>query len=391
LELTFDSSQLLQDAESALTEAVSAGLIDSQHIAILGHSMGSGVALSYGMSHPETAATIAISPTGQAVTPTLPHNLLLMAGRLEPQFASKALDLLSQAGGNNHDFTTGTARQLVIIPNVEHISILFSPTAQRTAVAWLDETFGTQPGATTYTDRRIIWFGLGILGFALLANAGLQFTAQSSQNSINIRPLWLRMISLLAGGIFATILLWLISLLGINLGHILGVLVGGYLLIWFGLAGLISLIILRPHIFRPKINELFKSLLAFACLWLGVGLLGNFVWLPWLLIPYRLWLWIPGSVIVFPWFMAIAEAAKDARFSSQFGWWVFQSVTIILSLYLAIMLIPGLGFIFIILPLVPIMIGLHMLVISSKHGSWAYGLPGAMFIAWLLLAVFPLQ
>jgi hypothetical protein len=37
------------------------------------------------------------------------------------------------------------------------------------------------------------------------------------------------------------------------------------------------------------------------------------------------------------------------------------------------------------------MLGLHMLAISSKHGSWAFALPGAMFLSWLLLAVFPLQ
>jgi len=122
-----------------------------------------------------------------------------------------------------------------------------------------------------------------------------------------------------------------------------------------------------------------------------VGLLGNDVWLPWLLIPRRLWLWIPGAIIIFPWFLAIAQATRQARPLARIGWWLFQSITVILSLYLAILLSPALGFIFIILPLVPVIIGIHALVISPRHGQWAYALSGAMFLSWLLLAVFPLQ
>jgi len=391
LGLSSETNQLLQDAERALSAAELTGMIDTQHVAILGHSMGSGVALSYGIKYPNTSATIAISPTGQPVTPALPHNLLLVAGSLEPQFVSNAEQLFTMAGGGNDDFASGSARQLVVVPNVEHISILFSPTAHTATRTWLDETFGEQPGATNYTDRRFLWFCLGIVGFLFLTNAGLRVISGSSQSALTDKPLWLRLIALLAGGIAATLLLWLLGLLGINLTQILGLLVGGYLLIWFGIAGMVSLMILRPHISRPTVNQLVKTLLALAGLWLGVGFLGNFVWLPWLLIPSRLLLWIPGSVIILSWFFVVGEVTKGSTLSRQIGWWIFQSATIILSLVVAIMLTPGLGFIMIILPVVPVMIGIHMLVISSRHGSWAYALSGAMFIAWLLLAVFPLQ
>ncbi len=390
LELSSDANQLLQDAENALTEAEASGLVDTQHLAILGHSMGSGVALAYGNSHADTSATIAISPGGGTVTTTLPRNLLLMAGSLEAQFASNAERLFSLAGGYNNNFSTGAARQLVIVPHVEHISILFSPTAQKTARDWLDETFGVQPGASDYTDRRILWFVLGIFGSILVANAGLQVLPSSSQAPGDERPFWLRSVALPAGGLLTSILLWSVGLLGIDLSRLLGLLVGGYILVWFGIAGLISLIILRPHIPKPTAAQLVKALLALAALWLGVGLLGNYVWLPWLLIPQRLWLWIPGSIVSLPWFYAVAEVVRGYNLPRQVGWWVVQSVSIILGLALTIVLTPGLGFIFIILPLVPVMIGLHMLVISSRHGAWAYALPGAMFISWLLLAVFPL-
>ncbi|HEX7973113.1 MAG TPA: alpha/beta fold hydrolase, partial [Anaerolineales bacterium] len=43
---------LLADAEQALAEAVRRGLVTGEQVAILGHSMGSGVALAYGQKNP---------------------------------------------------------------------------------------------------------------------------------------------------------------------------------------------------------------------------------------------------------------------------------------------------------------------------------------------------
>jgi pimeloyl-ACP methyl ester carboxylesterase len=386
-----DSDVLLKDAEAALSSAAQTGLVDTQHVAILGHSMGSGVALAYGSVHPDTFATIAVSPVNQTVTPELPHNLLLMAGSLEPQFASNAKQLLALAGGQNTDFSSGTARQLIVVPNVEHISILFSPTAHLTARTWLDETFGPQPGATSYTDRRIIWFGIGILGFIFLSIASVGSLPVSTPEKVTSAPKWLRLVAIISGSLAATLMLWLGSLLGVKLNQLLGLLVGGYIIIWFGIAGVISLLILRPHIYIPRSMEIIKGLVAFAALWLGVGLLGHFVWLPWLLIPARLWLWVPAAIVLLPWFFALGEASKQANWLGRIGWWFYQVVAVIAGFYLAITINPVLGFIFILLPLIPVTMGLHMLAISSKHGSWAFALPGAMFLSWLLLAVFPLQ
>jgi hypothetical protein len=388
---TSQSDNLVQNAESALVGAETTGLIDTHRIAILGHSMGSGVALSYGISHPETYATIAISPVNRSVSPSLPHNLLLMAGSLESQFVGNADQLLNQAGGPGGDLAAGTARELVIVPNVEHISILFSPLAYSTARSWLDSTFGPQPGATDYTDRRIIWFGIGILGFVFLSNAILSVLPTAFQTSIIIKPTWLRLITLLGGSIAASIILWLVSLSGVKISQLLGLIVGGYMLIWYGVAGVISLLILRPHIPKPSLLDLIKGLVAFAALWLGFGLFGQFVWLPWLLIPNRFWLWVPGSIILLPWFISVAQVAQPAKTAGQIGWWLYHTIVVIVGLYLAMTVNPELGFIFIILPLFPIMLGLHALMISPRRGTWPFALSGAMFTAWLLLAVFPLQ
>ena len=389
--LSSESSDLIKNAESALANAETTGMIDYHRVAILGHSMGSGVALSYGSLHPVTFATITISPVSQSVTPTLPHNLLLMAGSLEPQFASNAEQLLVQAGGQGVDFAAGVARKLVIVPNVEHISILFSPVAHSNARAWLDATFGPQLGAANYIDRRVLWFGLGILGIICLSKAILSSLPNTILTKNNPIPRWIGLIAIIAGNFASTGILYLLSLLGVKLNQMMGMLVGGYLLIWFALAGLVSLLIIRPRIYFPKLTEIGKGLLAFAALWLGVGLLGNFIWLPWLLIPPRLLLWVPGSILLVPWFFAAGETTKQSNSSGQVAWWLFQVIVVMAGFFLAIRINPELGFLFIILPLVPVMLALHRLVITSRHGSWAFALSGAMFTSWLLLAVFPLQ
>ena len=162
---------LQANAEVALNAFLDYGYGDLDRVAILGHSMGSGVALAFGQEHPGMAATIAVSPGGTQVTTDLPRNLLLMAGELEPRFVRNAEELLAEAGGSGGDPAAGTARALVVIPGVEHISILFSPTAHAAARDWLDATFGPQPGAREYTDRRVVWYGLGLVGILLLGGA----------------------------------------------------------------------------------------------------------------------------------------------------------------------------------------------------------------------------
>jgi hypothetical protein len=225
----------------------------------------------------------------------------------------------------------------------------------------------------------------------LLGNAGINMLPASSQPKSLSRPLWLQMLSIFFSGIGATIILWLVNLSGIKINQSFGFIVGGYVILWFGIAGIIGLLTLRPVFYKPTLLELGKGLLAFIVLWLGVGLLGNFVWLPWLLIPTRLILWLPSSILLLPWFYAIGNASRESKPIGQLGWWIYQALTIILSLLVAIRINPQLGFLFILLPLVPVIIGMHNLLISSKHGVWAYALSGAMFTAWLILAVFPLQ
>ena len=382
---------LLANAEAALSEAVEKGYGDPDRVAILGHSMGSGVALVFGQQYPGTAATIAVSPVGQSVTPELPRNLLLMAGSLEAPFLRNAEARLAEAGGPGGDPEAGTARKLVTIPGVEHVSILFSPAAHSAARDWLDATFGAQPGAAPYTDRRMIWYGLGVVGALLIGAALAPLVASPAEGRGPARPFWWRLGALASGALGATLALWLVGALGLELGGLLGVQVGGYLVIWFGVAGLLACLLLWTRPPRMSRHDVLGGLLAFAVLWLGVGLLAQLVWLPWLLIPRRLVLWPLGTLLLLPWFLAAGETVQGARLTRRTGWWLAHSAVLTGALFLALRLNPELSFLILILPLFPVILGLHALAAAPQRERWPFALSGALFVSWLLLTVFPLS
>ena len=382
---------LLRNAETALDEAIAQGFGDPSRLAILGHSMGSGVAMSFGQVHPETAATIAVSPVGQSVRPDLPRNLLLLTGSLEAPFIRNAEQRLVEAGGPGGDAIAGTARELVVIPGVEHLSILYSPVAHAAAREWLDATFGGQPGATTYVDRRVIWYLVG-LGGVLLASVTLaSLPAKARPASGNLRSVRRRLIALVLGAVGATLLLRVAAGLGLDLQRLLGLAVGGYLQLWFFVAGLLSLLVLWEPPSLPSRRSAMGGLVVFAALWLGVGLFGESVWLSWMLIPRRLLLWPLGSILLLPWFVAAGQMLCRSGALGRLGWWLAQSTAVAGALILSLQLSPALGFLVLVLPLFPVILGLHALAAGSHRGMWSFALSGALFTSWLLLSVFPLQ
>ena len=129
--------------------------------------MGSGIVMTAGARDSDRfAATIAVSPTGAALTPRSPRNLQLQAGSGEGRFISNAEKLLMDAGGANSNLAQGEGRSFVIVPNVEHITILFSNGSHQAALRWLDATFG-RTHDSHYVDYRIAWYGLHLLGWLI--------------------------------------------------------------------------------------------------------------------------------------------------------------------------------------------------------------------------------
>lgn len=363
--------------------------IDPAQIALLGHSMGSGAVMTAAINSSEQyEATVAVSPTGAAVTRSLPRNLLLMAGSLEPQFLGNARSLLADAGGANEDWAGGLARGLVEVPNVEHITILFSRVAHQAALDWLNHAF-ERPLSEVAADRRMAWFGIHLGGWLLLwlALSPVFSVASAQAQTIMRRRPWY-WLGLPLGALAAALFLFLAGH-AFDVSRLGGLLVGGALGLWFLVLGLVWLLS-GFRLPRPGASEVLWGLLLFAFLSLAFGAMAQITWLSWLLIPERLARWPFVAAAVFPWLLASALAQHRARPVSRFGWWLLQSAVIVAGLGLTIALSPDLFFIFLLLPVLPLLLGLLAIAGAALDRPWAVALGSALFLGWILVAVFPL-
>ena len=386
--LTPDAPVLADELAVATAVLQSQPEIDPTQLAVLGHSMGSGATMQTAVDHGELyRAAVAISPTGADVSPAWPRNFLLMAGSLEAPFVANAQDLLARAGGANPDLSADLGRALVVVPNAEHISILFRWLSHSTALDWLNQVFGVQR-ASDYRDTRIIWYGLHLAGWlvGLLALSPLLPDGRIQRGLGRRRPwYWL---GLVAGVAVGTAVLWLLSQF-FSLAAIGGLAVGGGLGMWFFIVGLVWLLTgfrLTP----PTWPSVAWGAAAFAFLWLAFGLLSQWVWLPWFLIPVRLLRWLPLAVAFFPWLLAAGLVNQGAGGWQRLGWWAWQCAVLVSGLLVMVMLVPDLFFLALVVPVIPVVVGILALAGAAIDDAWANGLGGALFFSWLILAVFPL-
>lgn len=366
---------------------------DPGRVALLGHSMGSGAVMTAGITDPDRyAAVIAISPTGADVSPTRPPNLMLQAGALESPFIANAERLLAQAGGPNDNLTGGLARKLVIIPVAEHISILFRSPSHQAALAWLDGVFGAQ-GPHDYNDRRIGWFfvHLLVLLVGVVAAAPWLRRFASEPYAASAANGWRPWLGVFAGPLVATLGLALFNILtpAARLG---GVQVGMAIALWFGLAGLIWLAVGGLRTAWPDRRALVLGFCVFALLTVAFGLMAQTVWMQWWLVQPRLLRWPLTALLTLPWFLAsgIACPHDGRRRARLLVWWLAESLSLLIGLAAVVIFVPGMFFVFLLLPLVPLLIGILALAGIGFSRPWSYALGSALFFGWVLAAVFPL-
>lgn len=379
---TRDLQPTLQVALAALLEQPA---VDPTRLALLGHSMGSGVVMSAAVGEPNRfAATVAISPTGAGITPQVPRNLQFQAGSWEGGFINNAQRLLSLAGGENNNFAAGLARELIIVPGVEHITILFSDVSHQSALRWLDTTFNLTR-QSSYRDRRMVWYALHLLGWLLVFPA---IVPRLKQASIGIHPAR-RILGLLLAPFAATGTLVLLEQY-VSLQALGGIQVGGAVAVWFLIAGLTWLGVMAT-IPRFTIKALIWSAIAFCILWVAFGAMAQFLWLQWWLIPIRFRLWLPLAIACFPWFLASGMVQQEISAVKRVAWWLGQSAILIGGFVLTLQVLPQLGFMYLLLPLFPPLMGILSFVAGWLNQAWAYAIASTLFFAWILAAGFPLS
>lgn len=134
-------------------------------VAVLGHSMASDIVVRYAQSNADVAATVTVSMFAPGVTATSPRNLLVVVGAWEPQaLKDEALRVVARS------LAQGTARQVVVSPHVEHVSVLYARASLAAALDWLDAAFGRADAEPSgLDDARGLWIMLLLLGLTLLA------------------------------------------------------------------------------------------------------------------------------------------------------------------------------------------------------------------------------
>ncbi len=379
---------LQQDLDVAYAALIEQSQVDPARLALLGHSMGSGAVMSAGISDVDGfAATVAISPTGAQVTPSTPRNLLLQAGSWEGGFVRNAEKLLLAAGGENKNLAQGRGRSLIIIPNAEHITILFRPASHQAALNWLNATFGLSP-SSSYVDRRMIWYGLHLLAWLILLGAVAPALSVPATESRVIAPPFRSWGGLLLAPFVAGGVLTAVSQV-VEIENLGGLQVGGAVGIWFFVAGIVWLGVLF-RLPRPTVRAVGLGVALFVLFWIAFGAIAQVTWLQWWLIPVRLRLWPVLSLVCFPWFLASGIAQQGIGLFRGIALWLWQSLALLGGFLLVLYLVPQLGFIFLLLPLFPPLMAIFSVVAALLDEVWSYALGSALFFGWMITAAFPL-
>jgi pimeloyl-ACP methyl ester carboxylesterase len=384
-----DKTKLQQNLDVALTVLKAQPEIDPSKIGLLGHSMGSQAVMLSGIKQSKAiSAVVAISPTPAPVTSHEPSNLQLQAGEWEGRFVRQSTELLQKAGGENPNTDEGKGRSRVIVPQAEHILILFKDLSHQSALKWFNSVFN-RTSTVEFRDRRMAWYSLHLLSWLFLLGMVspnlIQGTFRTAWKPRSLRNwLGLGIAPFAATGVIA------VASRRAALESLGGLQVGGALGLWLFIAGLAwSGVISRFP--RPTAKSIGYGLLLFSLLWIAFGAMAQETWLEWQLIPARLQLLPALAVGCFPWFYASGIAQEQATPTKRILWWFAQSVSLAVGLSLTLLLVPKLSFLALIVPIVPIILALLSYAAAQIKDAWSYAIASALFFGWIIASVFPLS
>lgn len=396
--------------------------IPRERIAILGHSMGASVVTRYAVEHPDVPATVAIS-LGEfggrlPAQADRPRNLLILVGAAEfAGFLNGSANGLraaypdGAAGQTYGDFAQGAARRLVIVPGVEHITILFSPDTYREVAQWIDLAFDSQAGgAGLAVDGRMGWVLLlylaAMIGFYPLARlvwSGIPALATDAPR----RPVPARraVLAILAAGVFTppAMLAAPYRWMPLNVGNYAGVffLIAGAVL-WIAIALDRAILRRQREPAAPRTNAVAGKAslrMALAALALVVyalltfGLTAHLTWTSFALAGERVWMALVLFVFMLVYFWADETLIWRPSARARLGLYALSKTALLAGLVAAILWLGGPFFLLILLPVM-----LALFVWHGLYAHWLHRLTGrpwvaaalnAAVFAWMIAATFP--
>ncbi len=297
----FSPERAEQCSEALVAGLAARGMASPDRTILAGHSMGGAIALRVGGRIP-VAGVVAISPapmrTAHGVSPemllfrdppqSLPQNLLVINGELEPQsMRGNAIDLVTSHQGGTVNY--------VEIPRATHVSVLFDKRVVHTVQDWTSRTLSQNVSPRTPSLRQLLGAVGGFVGLLLLANpflreaTGSKTTDDSTETGNSMG--WARMLAeFAAAAIFAVVLLrfW-------NPSRIVHLFQGDYLAAFLLIVG-IAIILLHSKSAREQFSRMKVGLVG----GLFGGLLLFLLFSAWLeLSLYEAWL-TPAKWLRFP-------------------------------------------------------------------------------------------
>jgi dienelactone hydrolase len=381
-----EGEQLVRDVLTAADALAASEGVRSGPIGVLGHSMGSGAAMTAGIRAPDRIlAIVAVSPTDAEVSPQLPGDLLLLAGEREPRFVANARDLLERAGGSTADAATSPRRHLEIIAGVEHVSILFAPAMYAQASAWFADSFGF---ATTPADGGAALLGWWALHLVAVLALWRSVAPVLVERAAPAQPTGRGVLGAIVGAVAATTTLAIFQAV-VDLTGLGGMLVAPVLALWLLLAGGVWLW-LGPRPGLPVGRDLGWAAVLVVVLAVGLAALGSRVWLPALPGGLRGGWFALFVVLLLPWSVALATTLQGSRGWRALGWWTLLAVVTTAGFAGAALAVSSLGFLLLLLPLIPVLLTVAVVAWLPVQRPWSAGIATAVLLAWMLAILFPL-
>ena len=91
-----------------------------------------------------------------------------------------------------------------------------------------------------------------------------------------------------------------------------------------------------------------------------------------------------------PFSIASAAMLHGRRGWSAVGVWLMSAIAVLITLGAAAVVVPGLGFLVLVLPILPLVLAATSVVAVGVDRPWATGVAAAVFVGWLLAMLFPL-